>query len=143
MKLDLDNTHRISDFVTVPAGTYLCRITEVREKTTQAGDALCDEGWPVPLPMKQCEQAIDCLSDTHAFWWNHPELGQTIGAFRSESEEKQHWGYIEEILPRYLDFLGDRLSPDRHQPRQPGSCTSASTVRSSCSVRCCRGATAR
>lgn len=45
MEFDFDGRDRVSDYVTVPAGTYLCRITEVRLGTTRAGD----ERWSLRL----------------------------------------------------------------------------------------------
>jgi hypothetical protein len=45
MEIDFDGKDRVSDYVTVPAGTYLCRITEVRPGTTRAGD----ERWSLRL----------------------------------------------------------------------------------------------
>ena len=45
MKIDFDKTDTTTDFVTVPAGTYLCRIADVREGTTRAGD----ERWSLRL----------------------------------------------------------------------------------------------
>jgi hypothetical protein len=38
MEIDFDASDRVSDFVTVPAGTYVCRVAEVRPGTTRAGD---------------------------------------------------------------------------------------------------------
>jgi hypothetical protein len=45
MEIDFDAADRVSDFVTVPAGTYLCRIAEIRPGTTRAGD----ERWSLRL----------------------------------------------------------------------------------------------
>lgn len=45
MEIDFDAQDAISDFITVPAGTYLCRIAEVRTGTTRAGD----ERWSMRL----------------------------------------------------------------------------------------------
>lgn len=45
MEIDFDATDRLSDFVTVPAGTYVCRIAEIRPGTTRAGD----ERWSMRL----------------------------------------------------------------------------------------------
>lgn len=45
MEIDFDASDRLSDFVTVPAGTYLCRVAEVRTGTTRAGD----ERWSMRL----------------------------------------------------------------------------------------------
>ena len=45
MEIDFDAKDAISDFISVPAGTYLCRIAEVRTGTTRAGD----DRWSVRL----------------------------------------------------------------------------------------------
>ena len=45
MEIDFDETDKFSDFVTVPAGTYLCRVSEVRPGITRAGD----ERWSLRL----------------------------------------------------------------------------------------------
>ncbi len=46
MNIDFDaSDDRVSDFVTVPAGTYKCRVAEVRPGTTRAGD----ERWSLRL----------------------------------------------------------------------------------------------
>lgn len=45
MEIDFDATDRVSDFVTVPAGTYVCRIAEIRPGATRAGD----ERWSMRL----------------------------------------------------------------------------------------------
>jgi hypothetical protein len=45
MEFDFDAADRVSDYVTVPAGTYLCRIAEIRQGTTRAGD----ERWSLRL----------------------------------------------------------------------------------------------
>ncbi|MCR9244224.1 MAG: DUF669 domain-containing protein [bacterium] len=38
MEIDFDSTEGVADYVTVPAGTYLCRVAEVRTGTTRGGD---------------------------------------------------------------------------------------------------------
>ena len=45
MEIDFDSADSVSDYVTVPPGTYLCRVAEVRTGTTRAGD----ERWSVRL----------------------------------------------------------------------------------------------
>lgn len=46
MEVNLDdNGGSVSDYCLIPAGTYLCRITEVRPGTTRAGD----ERWSLRL----------------------------------------------------------------------------------------------
>ena len=45
MQIDFDANDPVSDFVTVPQGTYLCRIGEVRVSQTRGGD----ERWSLRL----------------------------------------------------------------------------------------------
>jgi hypothetical protein len=45
MDIDFDETDRVNDFITVPAGTYLCRVAEVRPGLSRAGD----ERWSIRL----------------------------------------------------------------------------------------------
>jgi hypothetical protein len=45
VEIDFDATDHISDFVTVPPGTYLVRVAEVRPGSTRAGD----ERWSLKL----------------------------------------------------------------------------------------------
>ena len=41
------------------------------------------EGAPTGL-REDLEQAIDCLAKIHAFWWDHPDLGKSLGSFPAE-----------------------------------------------------------
>lgn len=45
MEIDFDAVDGVTSFVTVPAGSYLCRVSEVRIGTTRAGD----ERWSLRL----------------------------------------------------------------------------------------------
>ena len=45
MEFDFDAADRLNDYVTVPPGTYVCRIAEIRAGTTRAGD----ERWSMRL----------------------------------------------------------------------------------------------
>jgi hypothetical protein len=49
MEIDFDAVGEVNDFVTVPAGTYLCRVTEVRTGTTKSGD----ERWSLRLQVAE------------------------------------------------------------------------------------------
>lgn len=51
MEIDFDAADQVSDFVTVPAGTYLCRIAEIRRGVTRAGD----ERWSLRLVVAEGE----------------------------------------------------------------------------------------
>jgi len=45
MKIDLDESGELRDYISVPAGSYVCRITEIRAGATRAGD----ERWSMKL----------------------------------------------------------------------------------------------
>lgn len=45
MQFDMDDSGEMRDYVSVPAGSYVCRITEVRPGTTRGGD----ERWSMKL----------------------------------------------------------------------------------------------
>lgn len=64
-----------------------------------------------PLPsFHECERAIDCLAELHAFWWEHPCLGRTVGRTLSDEEIS---GIAQLTASNYIKFanaLGDRLS---------------------------------
>lgn len=51
MEIDFDSSDRTSDYVTIPAGSYLCRVAEVRRGQTRAGD----ERWSLRLVVAEGE----------------------------------------------------------------------------------------
>ena len=51
MNLDFDDREQVTDYISVPAGTYLCRITDVRERLTRNSDAL----WALKLVVAEGE----------------------------------------------------------------------------------------
>lgn len=51
MKIDWDCVEGATDYVTVPAGTYLCKITEVQTGSTRAGD----DRWGLRLTVAEGE----------------------------------------------------------------------------------------
>ena len=53
MDIDFDSLENVADYVTVPAGTYLCRVGEVRPGTTRSGD----DRWAVRLVVVEGEFA--------------------------------------------------------------------------------------
>ncbi|MDP6929581.1 MAG: hypothetical protein QF412_07765 [Planctomycetota bacterium] len=61
MELDFDAVGEETDYVTVPAGTYLCRVEEVRQRSTKAGDDL----WALRLLVDEGE-----FQGRHAAWDN-------------------------------------------------------------------------
>ena len=71
--------------------------------------------FPLPPLYRHCGQLIDCIARLHAFWWNHPRLGDDIGAFPDDEFVRRHYEKIEEGWGCFADFLGDRLAPERRR----------------------------
>jgi hypothetical protein len=69
--------------------------------------------WPLPPTPQQLEQAVDCLAMIHAYWWEHPRLGQDVHPRFNETSLAKWLTVWEQQLAHYLDFLGDRLSARR------------------------------
>ncbi len=61
VEFDLDTSEELSDYVSVPVGTYLCQITEIRERSTRSGDPL----WALCLVVAEGEYV-----GRHAAWDN-------------------------------------------------------------------------
>ena len=51
MDLDFDDREKVTDYISVPAGTYLCRVTDVRERLTRNDDSL----WALRLVVAEGE----------------------------------------------------------------------------------------
>lgn len=71
--------------------------------------------WPLPPTHAQAEQAIDYLAQLHAAWWEHPQLGQTIMPRFRETTLDRWLPVWEQQLAHFLDVVGDRITPRRHQ----------------------------
>ena len=52
--------------------------------------------FPLPPLNRHCDQLIDCVAQLHAFWWNHPRLGDDIGAFPDDEFVRNHYEKLEE-----------------------------------------------
>lgn len=71
--------------------------------------------WPLPPSQTYCEQVMECLAKFHAFWWEHPHLGHGIGELPTEMSFREIVRVIEKMVVGFVDFLGDRLSPERRK----------------------------
>ncbi len=69
----------------------------------------------LPPTRFQAEQIVDALAQIQAFWWGHPRLGRDIGKLPTAERPQRFGAWAERILPRWLDFLGDRLPVLRRQ----------------------------
>ncbi len=71
--------------------------------------------WPLPPSKPHCEAVLDSLAKFHASWWDHPELGKSIGKFPSSGSIDEYVQSMEKKFAGFVDFLDDRLSADRRQ----------------------------
>jgi Ecdysteroid kinase-like family len=69
--------------------------------------------WPLPPSLPQCDFIICARARFHAAWWDHPQLGVSVGTWaKPESVDGQVQRFAERYR-RFADHLGDRLSPER------------------------------
>ena len=63
------------------------------------------------------ERVIDRLAHIHAFWWDHPRLGNGLGGFPREDNILFFGGPsgYEKRLAYAVDLVGDRFSTDRRR----------------------------
>jgi hypothetical protein len=99
-----DATARCYDvaYSTEPVAFHLL-LEDLSETHTDTPD------YPLPPTPRQFELAVDCLARVHARWWDHPRFTQDLRPYWTPAEF-ENWA---EALPRYIDFLGARLLPER------------------------------
>ena len=71
--------------------------------------------WPLPPTFEQCEQIVQTYARFHAFWWDHRELGTSVGRFVTLEELRNFLGEYQRRFTLFADTLGDRLSPERRR----------------------------
>ncbi len=68
----------------------------------------------LPPPAHLAGKVIDAFAEFHAFWWDHPALGD-IGELPSQKTVTGQISITRGTFPRFADFLGDRLSASQRQ----------------------------
>lgn len=56
---------------------------------------------------------VKALARLHAGWWNHPQLTTRIGPLPTGKTIAEDFNILNQAFPGYIDFLDDRLSPQR------------------------------
>lgn len=69
--------------------------------------------WPLPPSRDQAVAIVTTLARWHAAWWDHPDLGDTVGSFASAEEGAQRMETFAGHYDRFADLVGDRLSEER------------------------------
>jgi hypothetical protein len=70
---------------------------------------------PVPPSRRHCELCVETLSQFHAFWWKHPDLGTKLGQLFDEASLLELDGLLSAALSDFIEFMGDRLSLSRRK----------------------------
>jgi hypothetical protein len=71
--------------------------------------------WPLPPTMDQCERILTAFARFHAFWWDDPRLGTTIGTRHDDATAKSYTDELTRHFSGFVDYLGDRLSQERRR----------------------------
>lgn len=64
---------------------------------------------PVPS-FDKCTLAIDSLAEIHAYWWEHPRLGQDVGRFLTMADVEKLTREVAANHDRFAEAFGDSLS---------------------------------
>jgi thiamine kinase-like enzyme len=68
----------------------------------------------MPSALQHQESAIDAFAQFHAFWWEHPKLGQELGEKQTEAGISQFIISARAKLDDFASFRGERLSETQH-----------------------------
>jgi len=83
------------------------------EDLTDSHVAVSD--WPVAPTLEQCERIVDAYARFHAFWWDEPRLGVSVGTFLDDAGFER---FMHDFARRFASFagrVGDRLSAERKE----------------------------
>jgi hypothetical protein len=70
--------------------------------------------WPVPPTDAQCRRIVEVYARLHASFWDHPDLGRTIGTF-IDAPLTDWFDRYGQRFAAFADHLGDRLSAERRR----------------------------
>ena len=68
--------------------------------------------WPVPPTQPDCERLLSIFARFHAAWWDHAELGTSVGRFVTDAEFEQFRADMAERWASFRAMLGDRLTAE-------------------------------
>lgn len=70
--------------------------------------------WPLPPSLEMCHAAVTALAQVHRLCWDRRDLQLQPKNERAGSAEYSVTTYARDLLPAFLDFMGDRLALERH-----------------------------
>lgn len=71
--------------------------------------------WPLPPTVEQCDRIIGAHARSHAFWWDHPKLGDSIGTFMDAGAFDRFQAEFHRQFSIFAERLGDRLPLERRR----------------------------
>lgn len=71
--------------------------------------------WPLPPTIEQCDRIIGAHARFHAFWWDHPQLGGSVGGFLDAGAFDRFLAEFPAQVAAFVDRLGDRLPLERRR----------------------------
>jgi Phosphotransferase enzyme family len=71
--------------------------------------------WPLPPTKEQCERILLAWARFHAFWWDDPRLGVSVGRWGDAAAVDGFLHRFAERLSQFADRLGDRLPGERRE----------------------------
>jgi thiamine kinase-like enzyme len=71
--------------------------------------------WPLPPSKPYCEAVLDSFAKFHAAWWDHPQLGNSVGKLPTNDSIDEYVQSMEKKFAGFVDFLDDRLSAERRR----------------------------
>jgi thiamine kinase-like enzyme len=69
--------------------------------------------WPLPPTFSECATILGAWARFHAYWWEDPRLGSSIGSWDDADAVGQYLQRLAEKIAEFQERLGDRLSRER------------------------------
>ncbi|MBC7870435.1 MAG: phosphotransferase, partial [Chitinophagaceae bacterium] len=67
----------------------------------------------LPPTIPNAERIVDALGQVHAYWWDHPKLGNGIGQPHTADSIREQTAADTKNVLALLEFLGDRISSEQ------------------------------
>lgn len=67
--------------------------------------------WPLPPTFEECKSIVRALARVHAAWWDHPRLGNSVGAWLDDDDPRK----LADRVAAFVDQVGDRLPEERRE----------------------------
>jgi thiamine kinase-like enzyme len=71
--------------------------------------------WPVPPTVEQCHRIIETHARFHAFWWDDPRLGDSVGTFLDAGAFDRYMADFPAQFAAFVDRLGDRVPGEQRR----------------------------